>query len=355
MSERAFALAFLAIEGIGSTRLRRLHAHFESLEQAWHAAPQELATLAGLGHDLAQAIAAQRPTIDPEAELRRLESSDTRIIPWWDPEFPPLLKEIHDPPAVLFWRGSWPAMERAVAIVGTRGCSGYGGRMARMIARDLSRQGVLIVSGLAAGIDAAAHQGALEAGETLAVMATGLDHIYPASNIPLARQILTHGALISEYPLGTEPTPGQFPARNRIISGLCLATIVVEARERSGSLITADQALEQNREVMAVPGPIDSPNSAGCHRLIQQGAKLITCAQDVLEELGWEGSRIPSPPPDLSPDEANVLAAVETQPTPLDRIAQKSGLPPQIVNSVLLTLELKALINQFPGRRYARR
>lgn len=354
MDERAFALGFLAIEGVGSTRLRRLQHHFASLECAWHANPQEL-SLAGMGPDIAQAIAAQRPAIDLKAELERLESSGTQLIACWEPDYPPLLKEIHDPPAMLFWRGRWPNMERAVAIVGTRGCSGYGGRMARTLARDLARQGILIVSGLAAGIDAAAHQGALETGETLAVMATGLDRIYPASNTPLARQILPRGALVSEYPLGTEPTPGQFPARNRIISGLAQATIVVEAQEKSGSLITADQALEQNREVMAVPGPMDSPNSRGPHRLIQQGAKLITCAQDVLEELGWEADHPPSAPPDLTPDEARVLAAIEPQPTPLDRIAQKSGLAPQVVNSVLLTLELKALINQLPGRRYARR
>ncbi|HEY9898422.1 MAG TPA: DNA-processing protein DprA [Pantanalinema sp.] len=357
MSERAYAVAFLNVEGVGSTRLRRLRDRFGSLEAAWHASPRELASVQGIGPEIAQAIAAQRPELVPEAELAAVFRAGLEVVCHWESAYPGALREIHDPPGVLFIRGALPDLSRAVAIVGTRRCTRYGARMAETIARELAASGVVVVSGLAFGIDAAAHLGALEAGTTLAVLGSALDRVYPASNRGLASRIAERGALLSEYPLGTEPAAGQFPARNRIVAGLCQAVVLIEAKERSGALITVEMALDQNREVMAVPGPADAPCSLGPHRLIQQGARLVLSASDVLDELGWSTPRAPArekSPPALLGDEARVYEAIEADPTGLERIAAKSGLPPAQINSVLLVLELKALVRQLPGRLYVR-
>lgn len=357
MTERAYAVAFLNIEGIGSTRLRRLRERFGSLEAAWHAAPRELSQVQGIGPEIAQAIAAQRPELVPEVELAAVVGAGFDLVCHWEGAYPASLREIHDPPGVLFLQGALPDLSRAVAIVGTRRCTRYGARMAETLARDLAASGVVVVSGLAFGIDAAAHQGALEAGSTLAVLGSALDRVYPAGNRGLAARIAKQGALLSEYPLGTEPAAGQFPARNRIVAGLCQAVVLVEAKERSGALITVEMALDQNREVMAVPGPADSPCSLGPHRLIQQGARLVLSAADVLDELGWRAPRAPARQasvPALAHDEARVYEAVETEPTGMERIAAKSGLSPAEVNSVLLILELKSLVRQLPGRLYVR-
>lgn len=356
MDERSYAAGFLGIEGVGSIRLRRLRERFGSLGTAWCAPASELSQIHGIGADVAQAIAAQRPEVDPEHELARLVAAGVQFVCHWEDAYPAHLNEIADPPAALFVRGRLPRFDRAVALVGTRASTVYGNRIARAIARDLAAAGVVVVSGLARGIDTAAHQGALEAGCTVAVLGSSLDRIYPQQNVGLAEQIALAGAVLSEYPLGTEPAPGQFPARNRIVSGLCQAVVVVEAKERSGALITADMALDQNREVMAVPGPADSRHSRGPHRLVQQGARLVTSAADILEELGWSGAPVrKEPAPTLAPDEEGVYAAIEAEPTPLERIAQKSGLSPQVINSILLVLELKALVTQLPGRLYVRR
>lgn len=357
MSERAYAVAFLNIEGVGSTRLRRLRDRFGSLEAAWHAAPRELAQVHAIGPEIAQAIAAQRPELLPEAELAAVSRAGFDFVCHWEPAYPASLREIHDPPGVLFVQGAIPDLSRSVAIVGTRRCTSYGARMAETLARDLAASGVVVVSGLAFGIDSAAHLGALGAGKTLAVLGSALDRVYPAGNQGLAARIAQNGALLSEYPLGTEPAPGQFPARNRIVAGLCQAVVVVEAKERSGALITVEMALDQNREVMAVPGPADAASSVGPHRLIQQGARLVMSASDVLDELGWGAPKAPEravPLPALAHDEAQVYGAIETEPTSLARIAAKSGLSPAQVNSVLLVLELKALVQQLPGRLYVR-
>ncbi|MBO9542566.1 DNA-processing protein DprA [bacterium] len=357
MSERAYAVAFLNIEGVGSTRLRRMRDRFGSLEAAWRAGPRELAQVQGIGPEIAQAIAAQRPELMPEAELAAVSRAGLDLVCHWDSAYPAALREIHDPPGVLFVKGELPDLSRAVAIVGTRRCTRYGARMAETLARDLAASGVVVVSGLAFGVDAAAHKGALETGKTVAVLGSALDRLYPAGHQELATRIAERGALLSEYPLGTEPAAGQFPARNRIVAGLCQAVVLVEAKERSGALITVEMALDQNREVMAVPGPADAPCSLGPHRLIQQGARLVMSASDVLEELAWKAPKPPAreaPRLALADDEARVLAAIEGEPTSLDRIAAKSGLPPAQINSVLLVLELKALVQQLPGRLYVR-
>ncbi len=356
MNDRSYAAGFLSIEGVGSIRLRRMRERFGSLEAAWRAPSGELSQVHGIGSEIAQAIAAQRPEVDPEHELERLEHAGVGLVCHWEDAYPDHLREIPDAPAVLFVRGRMPSFERAVAIVGTRASTVYGNRMARAIARDLAAAGVVVVSGLARGIDTVAHLGALEAGQTVAVLGSSLDKVYPQQNVELAGRIAERGAVLSEYSLGTEPAPGQFPARNRIVSGLCQAVVVVEAKERSGALITADMALDQNREVMAVPGPADSRHSRGPHRLIQQGAKLIVSAEDILDELGWgrPPAKKEAAAPVLAPDEARVYEAIEAEPTTLERIAFKSGLSPQVINSILLVLELRALVTQLPGRLYVR-
>lgn len=355
MEDQAYLAAFRTMDGLGAVRLRRLREHFGSLAQAWRASSAELGAVAGIGPELAQAIAAQRPERDPERELARLTTAGLQLIAWWDPAYPRLLGEINDAPAALYVRGQLARVERAVAVVGTRRCSPYGARLARELSRDLAAAGVWVISGLAVGIDTAAHQGALEAGRTAAVLGSGLDRIYPAANRELAARIALQGAVLSEYPLGTEPAPGQFPARNRIVAGLCQAILVVEAGERSGALITSELGLEHNREVMAVPGPADSPRSKGPHRLIQQGARLVLEAADVLDELGWSSPPAPRAALELMPLEAAVFEAIDSEPLLPEGISSRCGLPPATVNSVLLTLELKALIVQLPGRRYVRR
>jgi DNA processing protein len=261
---------------------------------------------------------------------------------------PPLLQAIHDPPACLYARGEAPddVLERpAVAVVGARACSGYGALVARMLGNELAAAGLVVVSGLARGIDGEAHRGALAAGgATVAVLGCGADRDYPAAHARLAAGIRAHGLVVSEYPPGTEPAPWRFPARNRIIAGLCAATVVVEARERSGALITADFALEDGREVLAVPGEITSPLSAGTNALLRLGATPVTCAQDVLEVFGLEG---PKPrPPTVAGAAAQVLAAL---PATADELVHATGLDAGAIAGALTELELSGLTNEAEG------
>ena len=251
-----------------------------------------------------------------------------------------------------------------VALVGTRGATAYGLRTARRLGAELAAYGVTVISGLALGIDAAAHAGALETGLTAAVLGSGLDHVGPARNHRLAERIVASGGgLLSEYLPATPPAAGQFPARNRIVSGMCQATVVVEAPVRSGALITADLALEQGREVMAVPGPIDQPQSAGTLMLLSQGAKLVTSVEDILCELAMPSERplpgLSAPPKaeilgDLPADEARILKVLGPEPRHVDRITAESGLPAAVVTGLLLVLELKAFVVQLPGNLYIR-
>ena len=243
-----------------------------------------------VGEPRSARFAAFRARFDAHAELARLQGLGFRFLARSAAGFPPLLRAIHDPPPGLFLRGEADAellLRPAVAIVGARACSAYGRQVARSLGRDLAAAGLVVVSGLARGVDAEAHRGALEAaGSTVAVLGCGIDRDYPAAHRDLARQVAATGLLVSEYPPGVEPAPWRFPARNRIVAGLCAATVVVEARERSGALITADFALEEGREVLAVPGEITSALSAGSNALLRLGATPLTCAQDVLEAYG---------------------------------------------------------------------
>ena len=274
-----------------------------------------------------------------------------RWIPRDDPAFPPRLRSIHDPPPGVFVRGDAPLdlLERpSVAVVGARACSSYGSSVATSLARELAAAGVVVVSGLARGIDAAAHRGALEAGTTVAVLGCGIDRDYPRAHAGLAAQVAATGLIVSEYPPGVEPAPWRFPARNRIVAGLAAATVVVEARERSGALITADLALDEGREVLAVPGEITSQLSKGTNALLRLGATPVTCAADVLGAIGVEPAPPPEPPALAGPVE-RVRAVVADAPVAADELIRRTGLGAGELAAALAELELLGLVTQADG------
>ena len=283
---------------------------------------------------------------DADGYLARLGARGLRFLPRSAPAFPPLLRAIHDPPPGLFLRGAAEAellSRPAVAVVGARSCSGYGASVARTIGRELAAAGLVVVSGLARGIDGEAHRGALDAdGATVAVLGCGVDRDYPAAHAELARRIAETGLIVSEYAPGVEPAPWRFPARNRIVAGLAAATVVVEARERSGALITADLALEEGREVFAVPGEITSARSAGTNALLKLGASPLTCAADVLSCFGLEASEAALAA--VEGTAAQVLALVRDAPAGADELTRALGLPADAVSRALVELELAALV-----------
>jgi len=293
-------------------------------------------------------------------ELERLDRLAITLLTPDSPAFPSALRDIPDSPVLLYCRGALDWLEHpAVAIIGSRAASAYGCRIATALAADLVAAGMTIVSGAAYGIDAAAHRGALAGGGgTIAVLGCGVDVIYPRAHAELFGNIAATGLVLSEYPLGTRPEAFRFPTRNRIISGLARAVVVVEATEKSGSLITARLALDQGREVFAVPGRVDSPKSVGAHRLIQQGAHLVQNAADILEELSWSslapGKISSSPMPVLTEPEQRLLATLDVYPLDIDALAQASGLAVAEIHGLLLQLELKGLVRQIPGQQYER-
>jgi DNA processing protein len=293
--------------------------------------------------------------------LEICEQNSIRILVPWDEEFPRLLREIPDPPSVLYVRGSFHRVDAlSVAIVGTRGASQYGRSQAERFARILARGGLTIVSGLARGIDAAAHRGALDAeGRTVAILSNGVAEVYPPQHQELAEEIIQRGALVSEMPPGTKPKKGMFPQRNRLISGLCLGTLVVEAAERSGALITARLAGEQGREVFALPGLVTAPNSRGCHRLIRDGAQLVQDPEELFDSLGplVEGISLSSEQTvrhagelQLNEQETAVLQAIALEPTDINQVVVACGLPVPRVLSTLSVLEMRRLIRRVSGQ-----
>jgi DNA processing protein len=288
---------------------------------------------------------------DPRAYLQRLEPLGVRWLPRTDPGFPGALAAIFDPPPGLFLRGSGdPALLElpSVAVVGARSCSAYGAQVARMLGRELAAAGLVVVSGMARGVDGEAHRGALEAGgRTVAVLGCGVDRDYPAAHSQLARSICEHGLVVSEYAPGVEPAPWRFPARNRIIAGLAAATVVVEARERSGALITADLALEEGREVFAVPGEITSALSAGTNRLLALGAAPLTDVEDVLRTFGIEQAEVPAA--DMSEPAAQVLARLRDTPAGADELARATKLDAGALAAALSELELAGLVAEAAG------
>ena len=335
---------------------------FGSLAVAWRASASELQK-AGLPRRVAQHVATARQKIDPDAEIERLRKSGAAALTWHDEEYPPRLKQIYDKPPVLFALGDLaPADERGVALVGTRRPTAYGREVARQLTADLAASGVTIISGLARGIDGVVHRAALEAGaRTIAVLGSGVDVIYPREHGDLARQIAQNGAVVSEHPLGARPDAQNFPRRNRIISGMSLGVVVVEAPESSGALLTASHALEQNREVFAAPGSILSPAHVGGNRLIRDsGAKLVTCADDVLEELNLQSVESSEQQLELAAffpeDEAQtaVLKYVTFDPIHIDEIIRNSALAASTVSGALTMMELQGVVRQVGGMNYVR-
>lgn len=354
--DKPFYLAFSRVKGIGPVRLRLLLSRFGSLADAWQANRLQLAG-AGLDQKSVDALVAARKTIIPQRELEIVERAGITALTWADEGYPRLLRQIDDPPPALYVRGAiLDADAWAVAIVGTRRATVYGREVAAMLAGDLARNRITIVSGLARGIDAVAHQAALDAGgRTIAVLGCGVDVIYPPDHRKLAAQIVERGALVSDYPPGTQPDAGNFPPRNRIISGLSLGTIVVEADEQSGALITANFAAEQGREVFAVPGNILNRSSRGANRLIQKGAKLIVETGDILEELNLSAvadhveAQTALPEDDT---ERALLARLSHEPVQADELVRELALPAEVVTAALAMMELKGMVRQASGTSF---
>jgi DNA processing protein len=356
MQDIHYYLGFNLVNGIGPARLDRLIAFFGSLEEAWNAPSGDL-QMAGLDARTVQTLHSVRSTRDLAAEYERITKGGVRLVSRDDPAYPPLLRELVNGPPLIYVRGTLVENDRwAVAIVGTRGCTNYGRDATARIAAELAAAGVTIVSGLALGIDAIAHQAALEAGgRTLAVLGSGVDQVYPATNRHLGEAITKQGAIISEYPLGTAPTAANFPPRNRIISGLSLGVLVVEAAARSGALITVEFALEQGRDVFAVPGSIFSSKSVGPNDLIRQGAMLVSKSEDILEALSLENAveqqAVAAAVPETA-EEIALLRLVEAEPRHIDLISRESGLPQPVASATLAMLELKGLVKQVGGMQY---
>lgn len=369
VSERAFWLAWSQIEGLGTTLIRRLAQQLGSLATAWEADLAAVGQVEGIGPQLLERIAIARRHRDPLTDWQQHQQENPHFWLPIDPDYPRLLLEIPSPPSVLYYRGEVDTRElqgqiRVIAIVGTRDPSEYGRRWTRRIAMALAQQGVVVVSGMAEGIDTEAHAACLEAGgRTIAVLGTGVDQIYPRRNRELYYRICQQGWVTSEYPAGTQPDRFHFPRRNRIIAGLARAVLVMEAPSKSGALITAHLANEFGREVYVLPGSLDNPRSLGCLGLLQRGAQVILSAGDLLQQLGAipaldaDPMPTPCPPqplPHLEPHLAQVLAAVPAEATSLDQIVLTTQLETGTVSSALMQLEMLDLVTQLPGLRYQR-
>ncbi len=366
MDAREALIALNMVEHVGPVRLRQLLEHFGDAAAILRASRAELARVRGIGEETAEAITNWENTVDLPAELRRIRDFGCQVLIQSDDAYPPLLREIYDPPIVLYVKGALlPRDRNAIAMVGSRRTTHYGQESARRLAYQLAYCGVTVVSGGARGIDTAAHQGALAAkGRTVAVLGTGINLVFPPENADLFERIAAHGALLTQFPFNRPADKQTFPIRNRIVAGMTLGTVVVEADLHSGALITAGMAVDHGRQVFAVPGRIDSPQSKGCHELIKKGAKLCESAEDVLGEFEYlfpAATRSPGPAVtgalpalSLSPEEEQVLGLLGAEEAPLDEIIRRSGLPASKVSVVLLTLEMKRLVRQLPGKLFVR-
>lgn len=353
-----------AIPGVGATRIRALVAHFKSTENIFNASLKQLTAVEGIETKTAKSIKDYSDFDYGTEQVSKAKQAGIEIIDFWDEKYPENLKRIYDPPAFLFVKGTLVKQDKyAISIVGTRLPSSYGKVVAEKIAKELAQKGLVIVSGLARGIDTISHWAAVQSGgRTIAVMGSGLDHIYPGENKKLAEKIIEQGALISEFPMGTKPDAVNFPRRNRIISGMALGTIVVEAGLKSGALLTANYALEQNREIFAVPGNINSPKSLGTNQIIKDGAKLISSANDVLIELEPQlkhflkddEAKSRELPQDLSELEKMLLEKLSNVPIHIDKLSKVIGKSTAETLSALLPLEFKDLVKQLPGKLFVR-
>jgi len=365
MDAREAFVALNLIEHVGPVRVRQLLDFFGDAPAVLGASKRQLLQVQGIGEDTADAIAGWEKTIGLGAELKRIEAFGCRIVIQSDEEYPALLRQIYDPPIVLYVKGALsPKDKNAVAMVGSRQTTHYGLESARKLAYQLAYLGVTVVSGGARGIDTAAHQGALAAnGRTVSVLGTGINIIFPPENLELFERIAAHGAVITQFPFNRNADKQTFPIRNRIIAGMALGTVVVEAHLASGAMITANFANEYGRQVFAVPGRIDSPRSKGCHELIKRGAKLCESVEDILSEFEYlfpPTNRPPSPNQtgvlpalELSETEQKVYAVLKTEDeTSIDEVIRASGLPPSTVSVALLSLEMKRIIKQLPGKLF---
>lgn len=354
--DKKYWIGFNLVKGVGSVRFQQIRSFFGDLSVAWQA-PREAFQQAGLPNRVLRNFYALRDELDLDQMYESIIERDILVLTLLDDQYPRLLKEIDQAPPVIYVKGSLtPADEFAVAMVGTRRVTAYGQQVARDTSTYLAGHGLTIVSGMARGVDALAHQHALQAGgRTIAVLGCGVDVVYPPEHRHLAEAIVENGALISDYPPGTQPEGINFPPRNRIISGLSLATIVVEAGERSGALITADFAVEQGRDVFAVPGNVFSPASRGTNRLIQNGAYAMVSPQDVLDVLDlaqvedYKDARQTLP---ADTTEAKILQALDFEPVHVDEISLEAGLPIEKVSAALTIMELKGMVQHVGGMRY---
>jgi len=354
-------IALNMLPGIGVARLRRLLEVFESPERILVASGSELRGVQGIGREIADAVVNWETHVDLPAELKRIAEFGAKVIPHDAPEYPPLLRQITSPPILLYvWGDLLPQDLHAIGVVGSRKASHYGLECAKKLSYQLAYAGLTVVSGLARGIDTAAHLGALAAqGRTIAVLGSGFHKLYPPENRELAEKIAASGAVISEFSMEVKADTQTFPMRNRIVAGWGSGVLIVEAGFGSGALITATQAIDQGRNVYAVPGQIDRPSAAGSNRLIQQGAKLVTCAADILDDMNVLIPRTPQEqliPQDrtagLKPEEKAVYDAIGESETPIDTIISRSDLPSGRVSSTLLLLEMKRLVKQLPGQHF---
>ena len=383
MTPREAYLALNLLPRIGPIRVRRLLDHFGTPQAILGAKQRELIMVPGIGEDMAEQIGDLENRIDLAEEERRIADHGISLVTLDDANYPGALRTIHDPPFLLYMKGTLlPGDAAAIGVVGSRRTTHYGKEQAKKLSFQLARAGFCIISGLARGIDTAAHEAALAAnGRTIAVLGSGIGNVYPPENQSLADRIAENGAVLSEFPVLYVPDKQSFPLRNRIVAGMSQGLLVVEAPVRSGSLITANQALEQGRTVFAVPGPIDRPTSEGCHRLIQQGATLVCGAQDVIDELGMEINSLglefepeslfasrsgtssetsltsPEKPKrqiELSEIERHILAELEQGNATIDSLCEATGNHAGKVGAALLQLELKSLVKQLPGKYFTK-
>jgi len=364
MEPREAFVALNLIDHVGPVRVRQLLEHFGEAPAILQASKHQLLHVQGIGEDTADSIAHWEKNIDLNAELERIADSGCHIVTQADPEYPELLGHIYDPPFVLYVKGQLlPKDKNAVSIVGSRMTTHYGIEVARKLAYQLASLGVTVVSGGARGIDTAAHQGALSGkGRTVAVLGTGINIVFPPENAELFERIAANGAVVTQFPFNRPADKQTFPIRNRIVAGMTLGTVVVEANLTSGALITANFATEYGRQVFAVPGRIDSPRSKGCHDLIKKGAKLCEGAEDILSEFEYlfPGTNRPAarneglPAITLSENEQKAYDTLSNEEITIDDVIRHSGLPSSAVSVALLALEMKRLIRQLPGKLFVK-
>ena len=359
-------LALNLIENVGPVRVRQLLEHFGEASAVLGASRDQLCRVRGIGEEIAQAIAHWEKAVDLDAELKRIADFGCHIVTQADAEYPELLRQIYDPPFVLYVKGQLLSKDKnSVAMVGSRMTTHYGIEIARKLAYQLAYLGVTVVSGGARGIDSAAHQGALSAqGRTIAILGTGINLVYPSENAQLYERIAANGALVTQFPFNRPGDKQSFPIRNRIVAGMTLGTVVVEANLTSGALITANFANEYGRQVFAVPGRIDSPRSKGCHDLIKKGAKLCEGAEDILSEFEYlfpPSNKLPTasatgqlPAVELSENEQKVYDTLSEEELSIDEVIRRSGLPSSAASVTLLSLEMKRLIRQLPGKLFVK-